>query len=1111
VNHTYRLVWNDTVGAYVVAAENARGRTKGNGLKLASAAVLSALAFTAHALPTDGVIAAGSGSIGPATGGTITVDQTSQNLAINWQTFNIGAGEKVHFVQPNSSAIALNRVLGAGRSEILGQLSGNGQVWILNPNGVLFGKTAEVNVGGLVASTLGMSVADFMAGKRTFSGSGGSVTNQGEITAGYVALLGEQVKNEGTIVANLGTVALAAGDRITLDFDGDKLLNVQIDEGALHALVDNKNLIQADGGMVLMTAKAKNALLGTAVNNSGIVRARTIANHNGVIKLLGDMRNGTVNVGGTLDASAPNGGNGGFVETSAAHVKIADGAKITTQAANGLTGSWLIDPVDFTIAAGSGALTTSGIGATTLSNSLASSNVAIATSAATAGNGDIFVTAAVSWSANKLTLTAHRNININANLNGSGTASLALEYGQGAVAAGNTSNYYVNGAKVHLPAGANFSTKLGSNGATTPWTVITSLGVEGDATVAPGVMTLQGMNTGLAGNYVLGADIDATATAGWNAGAGFVPVGASAANFTGSFDGLGHTVTGLTINRQVNVAANFYQGLFGYSTGALRNVGMLNSNIYGASVVGALAGYSGGSISYSYADGGSVTASVHQAGGLVGQLGGSISNSYANVSVSGTDYACCGGGVSSSSIGGLVGKTLDGSSISNSYSTGSVNGSTYVGGLVGQNRGDIDTSYASGAVTKDGGLSRAGGLIGDHLAGTISNSYWDSVTTGQAGTGGCSGGGCLGVIVSLTDIAAAPYAQASYTGLDFTNTWRIYEGHTRPLLKSFLKPLTVTANDASKTYDGLAYSGGNGVSYSSAPDGNLLGSASYGGTSQGAANAGSYTIAAGGFYSNQHGYDISYVDGTLTVNQATLTVTANNAGKTYDGLAYSGGNGVSYAGFVNGETSSVLGGTLAYGGASQGAVNAGNYAITASGLTSGNYTIGYVDGTLTVNQAALTVTANNGSKTFDGLAWSGGNGVSYAGFVGGENPSVLGGTLAWGGTSQGAVHVGSYVLTPSGLTSGNYALSFVDGTLTIASAVPTVPGAPDGYSGAITSLSGGTLDGASGSEGAGGDSASGTALLASADDAAPGLPGVPGFSIHLCGQNVPPGLAETCK
>jgi len=146
---------------------------------------------------------------------------------------------------------------------------------------------------------------------------------------------------------------------------------------------------------------------------------------------------------------------------------------------------------------------------------------------------------------------------------------------------------------------------------------------------------------------------------------------------------------------------------------------------------------------------------------------------------------------------------------------------------------------------------------------------------------------------------------------------------------------------------------------------------------------------------------------------------------------------VSYSGFAAGEDSSVLGGTLAYGGSSQGAVNAGSYVITPSGLTSGNYTISYVNGSLTVNRAGLTVTALDVSKTYNGLAYSGGAGVSYSGFAGGEDSSVLGGTLSYGGSSQGAVNAGSYAITPSGLTSGNYTISYVNGNLTVRPATLT--------------------------------------------------------------------------
>jgi hypothetical protein len=129
--------------------------------------------------------------------------------------------------------------------------------------------------------------------------------------------------------------------------------------------------------------------------------------------------------------------------------------------------------------------------------------------------------------------------------------------------------------------------------------------------------------------------------------------------------------------------------------------------------------------------------------------------------------------------------------------------------------------------------------------------------------------------------------------------------------------------------------------------------------------------------------------------------------------------------------------SLASAGAAAGATVAGGpYAITASAASGGsfsasNYSITYNDGNLTVDRAPLTVTANGASKQFDGIAFSGGNGVTYAGYVNGENISALGGSLTYGGSSQGATSAGSYAIAPGGLTAANYTISYVDGTLAI--------------------------------------------------------------------------------
>ncbi len=460
------------------------------------------------------------------------------------------------------------------------------------------------------------------------------------------------------------------------------------------------------------------------------------------------------------------------------------------------------------------------------------------------------------------------------------------------------------------------------------------------------------------------------------------------------------------------------------------------------------------------------------------------------------------------------------------------------------------------------------------------------------------------------------------------------------------KPLTITANNFSKVYDGFGYSGGNGVSYGAFALGEdptvLSGTLAYGGTSQGAINTGNYTIVPSGLSSPN--YAISYANGqltislnnvnvltfnaqttgstlaktygdaninasaiassgltatyqssnpavaavnasgqvsllqtgtaTITVSQAgdanygaaspiafqvqvakkLLTVTANDLSKTYDGVAYVGGNGVSYNGFANGETSSVLAGTLVYSGTSQGAVNTGNYSITPGGLASPNYDFDYKNGTLSivqsganvitfnsqvagatlqltygnpainasavassglavsyasnnpavasvnasgqvqilatgtaiitasqpgdgnhtpatpvsfainVQQKALTVTANNFNKVYDGQPYATGNGVTYNGFVNGENEQSLQGSLSYAGTAIGAKNVGSYFITPGGYTSANYAITYQDGSLTITKAALTltadartkVYGSPDPV---LTYTSSGLLNG----------------------------------------------------
>src|SRR5688572_14150810 len=194
-----------------------------------------AQSISGTALPTNGRVVGGEASISQS-GAAMRIEQSSTRAAIDWQSFNIGAQASVSFQQPSASAVALNRVLGASGSEIFGRLSSNGQVFLTNPNGVLFGRSAQVDVGGLLATTLSMSPDDFMAGRHVLRGEGtpGTVVNEGSIRAprGSVVLVAPSIVNDGLIEAQQGTVSLAAANAATIEYMADGLVRIRVDEGA---------------------------------------------------------------------------------------------------------------------------------------------------------------------------------------------------------------------------------------------------------------------------------------------------------------------------------------------------------------------------------------------------------------------------------------------------------------------------------------------------------------------------------------------------------------------------------------------------------------------------------------------------------------------------------------------------------------------------------------------------------------------------------------------------------------------------------------------------------------------------------------------------------------
>ncbi|SNS54399.1 filamentous hemagglutinin family N-terminal domain-containing protein [Noviherbaspirillum humi] len=271
-----------------------------------------------NALPTGGQVSAGSASIAQ-TGSAMTVTQSTPKAILNWNSFDIGPSASVTFNQPSRDAVALNRVVGISPSQIHGQLNANGQVFLVNPQGILFGPTAQVNVGGLAASTMAIADADFMSGNYRFerNGSTASVVNQGKLTAadaGYIALLAPEVINEGVITARLGTVAMAAGEAISLDFRGDGVLGVTVDPSTVKTLVENRQMVIAEGGTVYLSAKAAGALGGVMVSNSGTVKATSLVNRGGMIRL--EANGGVIDNSGTLSTAGEAGAAGGRIEVA---------------------------------------------------------------------------------------------------------------------------------------------------------------------------------------------------------------------------------------------------------------------------------------------------------------------------------------------------------------------------------------------------------------------------------------------------------------------------------------------------------------------------------------------------------------------------------------------------------------------------------------------------------------------------------------------------------------------------------------------------------------------------------------------------------------------------
>ncbi len=307
----------------------------------------------AQVLPSGGSVVAGSAAIVSGGGASAVIVQQSRKAIINWQSFSVGAGASVTFRQPDPAAITLNRVTGAGASVLDGNLAANGQVWLVNGNGILMGQGSRIDVGGLIATTSDIADPDFLSGRYAFdkpsANRDAAVINRGSIkaaTGGSAVLSGARVANDGMIQARLGHVVLGGANAFSVAFDGDNLLQYQITTPILEtpkdgdgkpasALVSNAGTIAAQGGQVLMTARAARNVVDNVINSSGIIQARSASLRNGEV-ILDAGADGAVTVGGAVDVSGRQAGEtGGTIALLGDKVAVADGARLDSSGALG--------------------------------------------------------------------------------------------------------------------------------------------------------------------------------------------------------------------------------------------------------------------------------------------------------------------------------------------------------------------------------------------------------------------------------------------------------------------------------------------------------------------------------------------------------------------------------------------------------------------------------------------------------------------------------------------------------------------------------------------------------------------------------------------------------
>ncbi|MEE3100024.1 MAG: filamentous hemagglutinin N-terminal domain-containing protein, partial [Pseudomonadota bacterium] len=273
-------------------------------------------------------------------GDVTTIRQGSQRVVIDWASFDIDPNDVVRFLQPGSDAVALNRILSGMPTHIRGKLTANGNVWLVNPSGVMFHAGSVADVGGLIATTAGIDPEAFMAGSGRFDRPGepgAAVVNEGTITfaeAGLVGLVAPRAENRGTIRGKLGRIVIAGQESLSVDVSGEGLFEIDLRDAAKveGARAGNSGVILAEGGTVIISAAAARDAVEAAVSVSGVVVASSARVEGGTIVLDGGA--GGVEVSGRLEAGSAVAG-GGRIDATGGRVTLTGTARLDVSGATG--------------------------------------------------------------------------------------------------------------------------------------------------------------------------------------------------------------------------------------------------------------------------------------------------------------------------------------------------------------------------------------------------------------------------------------------------------------------------------------------------------------------------------------------------------------------------------------------------------------------------------------------------------------------------------------------------------------------------------------------------------------------------------------------------------